>query len=227
MRETAHGLEDAVRSTICEFLLSPEKYLNKIRPAAIGHTLAEECKKTGAAWAGLETSKKDEFIRGILHKVIVSGTAISVELDGPMFLSNLLSQKSIPLSGTELSHKITLIRPFRILRRGAEARIIAPDETTSGSGVPIASLVKAIACSHNWYEQIISGRIATTNQIAKQYAVSATYIRRLVHCAGISPRLAEAILTGRHRPNLLLKDILQNLPVDWRKQEKILSSPRA
>lgn len=76
-----------------------------------------------------------------------------------------------------------------------------------------------MARAHNWYERIVAGNIATIGQLSQQSGLSKRYVRRILQCAILSPQISEALLSGQHRPNLVLKEILSGVPLNWREQE--------
>jgi site-specific DNA recombinase len=94
--------------------------------------------------------------------------------------------------------------------------ILARDRTR------VPSLVKAVARAHNWYQQIVKGEITTVHQLAQKSGLTQRYVRRILECAKLSPRITEALLTGKHPPNLTLKEILHSVPLNWREQENRL-----
>ncbi len=57
-------------------------------------------------------------------------------------------------------------------------------------------------------------------QLEKESGLTRSYIMRIIKCAYLSPGVIEALLSGKHRPNLSLKWILSDVPLDWREQEK-------
>jgi hypothetical protein len=75
-------------------------------------------------------------------------------------------------------------------------------------------------------QQIVTGEIITVDQLAQKSGLTQRYVRRILECAKLSPRITEALLAGEHPPNLTLKEILQSVPLNWREQEqRILRSP--
>jgi ParB-like chromosome segregation protein Spo0J len=77
-----------------------------------------------------------------------------------------------------------------------------------------------------WYERIVADEIVTISQLAQKSGLTRRYVRRILQCANISPEITEALLTGKHRPNLTVKELLRSLPLDWREQrQKILGQP--
>jgi len=117
-------------------------------------------------------------------------------------------------------HTIKLTADFQPLRRGGELRLVAPTNS-SPEETPVPSLVKAIARARDWYERIVSGEVGTVGQLAQKTGLPSTYIKRILACALLSPQMTEIILSGKHRPNLKLQELLQNIPMDWREQNRI------
>jgi hypothetical protein len=86
--------------------------------------------------------------------------------------------------------------------------------------------VKAVARAHGWHERIVAGEIATVGELARKSGLSKRYSRRILQCANLSPQITEALLADKHRPNLILKEILRGVPLNWREQEnRILRVP--
>ena len=87
---------------------------------------------------------------------------------------------------------------------------------------PVAALVKAIARARNWYERIVSGEVSTVTQLAKKTRLSSVYVKRMMASATLSPHITEMILSGEHRPDLTLQELLQNVPLEWTEQPRAL-----
>jgi hypothetical protein len=116
---------------------------------------------------------------------------------------------------------------LQVLRRGAELRLTSPDDGSCFEGARVPSLVKAIARARDWYERIVAGEIRTIGQLTRKSGLTERYVKRILQCAYLSPRIIEAILVGKHRPNLTLKEIQRGVPLNWREQETgIFGLPR-
>jgi hypothetical protein len=83
----------------------------------------------------------------------------------------------------------------------------------------VSSVVKAIARAHSWYKQIAAGEVTSIDQLAQQSGLTRRYVRRILQFGYLSPQITEAVLTGKHRPNLTLKEFLRGVPLDWQEQE--------
>jgi hypothetical protein len=85
--------------------------------------------------------------------------------------------------------------------------------------------MKAIARARVWYERIVSGEVATMGQLGQETGLPSTYVKRILGCAMLSPRITEIILSGKHRPNLTLQELLQDVPMDWREHGRAIVPP--
>jgi len=121
------------------------------------------------------------------------------------------------------SDVITLSAKLQILSRPGKALVFLPEGADS-ERTPIESLIRAVARAHNWYEQVISGRVNTTEELARRLGVSSAYVHRNIACATLSPKVVEAILAGRQRPHLTLADLLDQSSTKWEEQERGLLS---
>jgi site-specific DNA recombinase len=112
---------------------------------------------------------------------------------------------------------ISLNCPFTIKRRGREVRIVvSAGEISKPQGVP--SLMKAVARSRDWADLIVAGKARTIDDLVKISGLNKRYVRRIMHCAALSPQLLEAILNGRQPVDLTVMRLTQNLPLDWHEQ---------
>jgi hypothetical protein len=132
-----------------------------------------------------------------------------------------------------------------ILRRQKQAARNAPGEEvrnprssfrTSGlsaregknpcsEGTPVPSLVKAVARARDWYERIVSGEVNTIGQLVQKSGLTRRYVRRILPFANLSPQITEMILSGKHRADLTLQELLASIPSDWREQQDRILPP--
>ena len=76
-----------------------------------------------------------------------------------------------------------------------------------------------------WFEELVSGRARSLQELAKRDGISRRYIRRLIGLAFLSPQLIEAILQGRQPVALTATRLIElDLPLDWTEQQKLLAS---
>src|ERR1700740_3708625 len=97
------------------------------------------------------------------------------------------------------------------------------DDATSGpnrrprrSSTCDPALIKAIARGRAWFEELVSGRARSLQELAKRDGISRRYIRRLIGLAFLSPELIETILQGRQSVEVTATRLTElDLPLDW------------
>lgn len=221
-RFPARELEQFVASQTLRLLQAPAKCTAGMQDGPSKGAAAERAEDLASKWSKLETSRQHEFIRNILRRVTVGPRTVWIEIDETKLLATLLGQGSEALRPW-CARNLGILKmtgAFQILRRGSQIRVIAPRDNSCSDGTPVPSLVKAIARARDWYERIVAGEATTVGQLAQQSGLTRRYVRRILLCANLSPQITEAVLTGRHRPNLTLKEILGKVPLDWREQEE-------
>jgi site-specific DNA recombinase len=85
--------------------------------------------------------------------------------------------------------------------------------------IPIPCLVKAVARARDWYERFVAGEVGTVGELAKKTGMHACDVKRILKFAMLSPQVTEAILAGRHPPNLTLREVQNSISIDWREQQ--------
>ncbi len=149
--------------------------------------------------------------------------------------ATILGEKSHPISALGGRHdrseahedELVLTIDARLKRCGREMRLILPG--TSGTETPRqdAALIKAVARGFSWYEQIISGKTATVKALAAEACYSKSHANRIIRCALLAPDIVEKILAGKQPPELNLKTLLNDIPVDWTEQRRVFGFARS
>lgn len=60
-------------------------------------------------------------------------------------------------------------------------------------------------------------------RLAAPEAIEGSYVCRILRLAHLAPSIVEAILEGRHPPQLTMKDLMKPFPLDWKEQERWFS----
>ncbi|MBZ5501454.1 MAG: recombinase family protein [Acidobacteriia bacterium] len=226
-RFPAQELEQFVTSQVRLLLRTPSKCTAGMKNSPVKGAATERSEEMASRWTKLETSKQHEFVRNILRRVTVGQTTVWIEIDRISLLATLLGQRPEALR-PECARNLGILRltgEFQVLRRGGELRVISPHGDLSFQGKRVPSLVKAVARARDWYERIVAGEVTTISQLAQKSGLTRRYIRRILQCGYLSPQIIEALLTGKHRPNLTLKQFLRGVPLNWREQEERLLRP--
>jgi site-specific DNA recombinase len=220
-RFPAQELEQFVTSRVRLLLQTPSRCIAGIKNSPIKGAVTERIEDLEKQWPKLHTSKQHEFVRNILGRVTVGQTTVWIEIDRTRLLVTLLRQSPealCPWSGNKLGI-LRLTGNFQVLRRGGELRVISPNGDSFSDGKRVPSLVKAIARAHSWYKRIAAGEVTSIDELAQKSGLTRRYVRRILQFGYLSPQITEAVLTGKHRPNLTLKEFLRGVPLDWREQE--------
>jgi site-specific DNA recombinase len=120
---------------------------------------------------------------------------------------------------------VTLEQPIAIKRRGVEMKIVLDDPATANQA-PDQTLVEGIAKAHYALRMLTDGSAQSIASVAEAMKMDASDISRILPLAFLSPKLTEAILTGRHSPDLTLRALIRStdLPILWSDQDDLLSA---
>jgi hypothetical protein len=85
-------------------------------------------------------------------------------------------------------------------------------------------LLKAVARTRRWAKELISGRVQSVAQLAKQEGLDRRSVRRLLRLGFLSPRVVELIAEGRQPPELTVIGLTRRIELSllWRAQEQAL-----
>jgi site-specific DNA recombinase len=165
----------------------------------------------------LSSPETTRILRSILKRVVLTESEARIELDRHALTLELLGQESAPQDLRE-GECIFLNCPFALARRGQQVRIVISAGDLNGSR-PVPSLMKAIARSRDWAELIVSGRARTLDDLIKTSGLTRAYVKNAFRCVALSPPVIDAILSGRHRVDLTVMNLTNDLPIDWNKQQ--------
>lgn len=119
--------------------------------------------------------------------------------------------------------KLSRFVPLRMKRRGVETRIII----AVGDDLPRKvdpALLKAVARSRVWFEELASGNVRSLAVIASREKVTRRYVERLSRLAFAAPAIVEVICQGRQPAELSAEMLLNriDLPLEWPAQLKAI-----
>jgi hypothetical protein len=82
-----------------------------------------------------------------------------------------------------------------------------------------------IARAHCWFDDLLSGRSASTVEIGKREAVGNRYVSRIIPLAFLAPQIVEQIINGCQPPEVTAESLLRDrlpVPLSWESQQKAL-----
>jgi site-specific DNA recombinase len=220
-RFPAPELERFVMLQIHRLLQDPGKCTARMEDRTSKDAVTERAKQLATEWPSLGVSKQQEFAGDLLRRVTIGQKEVWTEIDRTKLIATLLGRKSAAQSPSrrDKSNPLNLVGDFQVVRRGGELRVINSKGDALLQGKPVPSLVKAVARSRGWYERIVAGEVATIAQLAQKSGLARRYVRRILQCANLSPKITQALLTGSQRTDLTLKEILHSVPLNWQEQE--------
>jgi site-specific DNA recombinase len=239
VRIPAQDLENLVVSQLHRLLRDSYKLLDMLcgkgESARDQNALLQAAIKWIANWSTVSKTAQRQILKSVIQRVTVSENDIHVVLNCSALRVQLIpneitSVDSVDNQGTPVakdhrraasSHSLTI--DARMVRRGLEMRLVIADD---GDDEPLRmnqSLIKAIARGRHWYEQLISMNRITLTELAAESGVNDQYASRILRAAFIAPDIVEAILEGKQPSGMTLNKLLDNLPLDWCEQRRLLN----
>jgi DNA invertase Pin-like site-specific DNA recombinase len=163
--------------------------------------------------ASTQNSIVHQQLRELISRIDIKSDKITLHL------------KTVPLSANAFgsgSHAsatgaIDLNNPFAAKVR-SQHLVVRPDG--AGNTPPAKWLIKALARSATWYDDLVSGRAASFREIAEREGVAERYIAKLIPLAFLAPQLVKDCIEGRRALSLAAADLACGIdfPVDWADQ---------
>lgn len=203
-RLPAQELEQTVAQAISQILQDRDVIMSAMLEAGIDYD------HVPAALNVASNVEPTQLIEKFIQKVELRQDGMDLAIS----LSSLLQNSDQPVT---IAQEIAM----RMKRRGVEMRMIIGDASPKRVD-PI--LIKTLARALSWYEEFVSGRVATLAEIAARHKVDKGYVSRVVSLAFLAPEIVEDIVTGRQPADLTAQKLLRNtqLPLDWTDQKPLL-----
>src|SRR5438270_3559708 len=222
-RLAAREIEEAVIRILADALTSPAGLVERFGAAGMPsdqvRKLLSRAARMAAALGG-SPGERAKLVHEFVEKIIVDEKTINIKLRRSFLLG-------IPSSASEAASEgaVELTAAVAFTRRGAETKLVLPGlAPQKHSSKCDPALIKAIARGRVWFEELVSGRARSLQELAKRDGISRRYIRRLIGLAFLSPELIEAILQGRQPVALTATRLTElDLPLDWTEQQKLLA----
>jgi site-specific DNA recombinase len=225
-RIAAREIEDAVIRILADALTSPASLVERFGAAGMPsdqlRKLLGRAARMAAALGG-PPSERAKLVPELVEKIVVDEKILTIKLRrGPLLGGEVPSSAS----KAAIDSTVELTAAVAFEHRGIATRLVLPglaQQDYSSRCDP--ALIKAIARGRAWFEELVSGRARSLQDLAKRDGISRRYIRRLVDLAFLSPELVEAILQGRQPIALTATRLVElDLPRDWAEQHKLLAS---
>src|SRR5712672_2858034 len=224
-RLAAREIEEAVIRILADALTSPASLVERVGAAGMPsdqlRKLLSRAARMAAALGG-SPGERAKLVRELVEKIIVDEKTIIIKLRRGLLLGEDVAS-SASEAASDSAVELTATAAFT--RRGAETKLVLPGlALQKHSSRCDPALIKAIARGRAWFEELVSGRARSLQELAKRDGISRRYIRRLIGLAFLSPELIEAILQGRQPVALTATRLTErDLPLDWTEQHKLLA----
>ncbi|MGX0901797.1 hypothetical protein ACSSV8_000354 [Roseovarius sp. MBR-79] len=123
---------------------------------------------------------------------------------------------------TAVSETVTIHVPFRVVKRGGRKEMQMPDRVRP-ERTPDNTLVKALARAFRWKRMLDSGEFATIAELAEREGIASSYMTRVLRMTLLAPDIVEAILDGKHRPEVTLARLLEPFAACFEEQRNSLA----
>ena len=174
--------------------------------------------KSAQSWIERPKSERDAAVAlaELTERVELNRDGIRISLQLPI----TANESAGPSPYAQL--RLTGYVPLQMKRRGVETRLVLEgDSRPSRIDLP---LLKAVARSRKCIGDLVSGRVPSVRELARQEGIDARSMRRLLSFGFLSPRIVEAITEGRQPPELTVIGLTRRveLPLLWSTQEQTL-----
>jgi hypothetical protein len=193
--------------------------LNAIQEMGIAANRIQVILHSASSWSGRLRSEAESgtVLSALIERVELGQEGFRLTLNLPIQLAES------PALGNPTSLAITRFIPLHIKRRGLELRLVIDGKGGRARRAdPV--LLKAVARAHQWFADLVSGRVSSMVELAAHEQVDERYMSRVLRLSALSPEVVESIVEGRQPPDLTLQMLLTrqiDLPLDWAAQQRV------
>jgi len=217
-RIPATELERAVIGAAKAFLDDRHAVLTALQESGIDNPDVMEVFKFASDLSGRLANETEgaATLTEITEKVQLSAGGIRIRL-----------RISLPTLSDRATPKILRITRFvsmQMRRCGVELKLVLDgNQEMPRKADPV--LLKAVARARRWFEEIASGRVRSSAEIARREALPKGYVAGLLRLAFLSPSIIETVIEAHGLERLNLQTLINKrvaLPLNWRDQKEWL-----
>jgi len=220
LRVAAREIEQPVIGAILELLQSP-KQLGLLFKDSLENVLAHEnlvqiAQTMASDWKTLSPSQQILYMQEMIERVVVSRKQLSIELK----LAGLGKCLGLELQ-EDATHIIKV--PIELRRCGMEMKVIIPNnEDQAIDPSSLEAIQQGLAQALTWNEQLLNGKVASIQNIARKEELDRSYVVRRLRLAFLAPDIITSIFDGRIPPQLSLTKLRNGFPLEWDQQRRHL-----
>jgi len=137
-----------------------------------------------------------------------------------------ISLPNVADESTPKIFRVSRLISVKMRRRGVEMRLVLDGHSDLARKADPA-LLKALARARRWFEEITSGRVRSSAEIARREALPKGYVAAVMRLAFLSPSLVDAVVEGRVPAGISLQKLVTRriaLPLSWSSQNEWLAA---
>jgi hypothetical protein len=153
--------------------------------------------------------------RDLIDRIQIASGTLTIVLDRECL------RERLDLDEILAEEPLAILLPFKLRRRGHEARLVIGGETIR----PIVDqkLVDTLTLAHRWLSRLTTAD-TTISALARAEAIDDGEISRILPLAFLAPDIVETIVEGRQPVELTARHLkrLKPLPASWVAQRRML-----
>lgn len=213
MRIPARELEGAVVERLANFLNDPLAAISSLG----GEIDPVRLRTAAASSQGLASEvrgKKRCTIRTLVSRITILPDELRLELN----LNKLGSQLGLKPADEALP-PIVLALPAQLARSSRGIRLVHPGKSDGRARDPDQPMIGLLVKARQWWDRLAKGGIDIAT-LAREEAINASYVSRVVRLNFLAPQLVESILEGRQPPLLDVARLTSSgaFPLGWKEQ---------
>ncbi len=228
-RLPADRLERAVLSGLRTIVSTPSRLVPLMETIGLSPAQLQEAVKV--AKSRFEPSgpraegNRREVLASLIHRAVLGQRQITLTIRSDRLADLLfggLGDASLAAAdAADEPHLRELTIPLEIRRRGVEARIVVASEEDAE---PDPVLIDLIGRAHLLLRILTDGSGRSMGELAAETGIHIADVSRLLPLAFLSPKLTDAILSGRQPAELTGRQLsrLDELPIIWTAQADML-----
>lgn len=174
-RIPAGQIETLVREELCKMLFTKSRLLDALGEGMNdAHLVAgalEQGRRLGANLRGASPSEGRERLAELLAQIVMEENCVTLVVS----CAGLRSMLGL---GSEGQESVEIKVPVTLKRRGRELKLVVEGQDDTRS--PDAALIKSIVRARSWFEQLKTGDVSGTAEIAESEGLTQSYVTRVM-----------------------------------------------
>ena len=228
IRISALEIETPVLSKIEQLFSSADEVLallpNDLTPPQMV-TMSKTIKEVAHTLHSPSPHPKIRVLKTLVHRIVVSQTEliITIKISGLKQLLGIAernTQQNTCNDGAE-NELSTWNLPITFHRHGGEVKLIlghCESPQRQGTSATVQGLQRALRKALSWNDAILSGKVVSLVDIAKQEKVTQRYIAQMIRLAYLAPDIQEAIFQGNIPTTWTVDQFREAIPLGWQQQ---------